>query len=742
MSQQVRQSLEKYPHHKVLLLAIAVSVLGLACILVAIVGFTLRVWGHYMGTGLWCGTVIFAAGISGIISSQFKGAKSVKCYFGCSCFAIVMSLIMIVMSSAGLDYSSNFYKHVAYFKVNHQKSTFYVHVAALTFSLLSLMGNITALFLCARHDGFYQRKSKKYKMTWSSSRRTNNQSDYLRASTNSRSDLQEREISSGSAGGPNSKETPKLGTIDRTRRKDSSSSRRSSSDQQNRGCRSEKKHSRRHSQGNPPGPKQRSECSVPVHKDSLDDQRKTKQQSYRSLPHRSRRPKSRPPCEVEANAELLPTAFNEDELPSYTDAIKQPPLPKERIRNYEEDKANEEFQLQRRLISPLYMEIQDRPQLSRRDSQRNRGNVGYSEPRQSDELSHELRQNLQNEEAEQIQNVTETDSSIPSTPRLSFKNYITASPLGRGYDITSVNPNVLNIRAYPDRYPQPQINRSLTQNLPELPAVPNQNLVVEQNNIPENHDECVGAPGEQACDMNVMPINDKRPAFNALNSDINISPSLPITIGSPRSAFRPVKRRSSQRSVNESHLEEGATSALSTSPETRGVNRSISEPNANVWKNILLPSTVRPDRNGEPDLDTYTHAAADSNLQPADQGASFSPDVNHHHNMSSFSANMSASNQPHLIRSNIHHHGIQEYDHHSTVGSQYRPIPTSIYNTLPIRLQRNAPQISSNSTLMAYRVPLNRHHGTPPLEQPYNRQNQQHMDQSQDSDLPFYSQIL
>ncbi|KAK6171581.1 hypothetical protein SNE40_019738 [Patella caerulea] len=738
MSQQVRQSLEKYPHHKVLLLAIAVSVLGLGCILVAIVGFTLRVWGHYMGTGLWCGTVIFAAGISGIISSQFKGAKSVKCYFGCSCFAIVMSLIMIVMSSAGLDYSSNFYKHVAYFKVNHQKSTFYVHVAALTFSLLSLMGNITALFLCARHDGFYQRKSRKYKMTWSSSRRSNtgNQSDYLRASTNSRSVLQEREISSGSAGGPNSKETPKLGTIDRTRRKDSSSSRRSSSDQQNRGSRVEKKHSRRNSQGNQQG----SKFSVPVHKESPDDQRKTKQQSYRSLPHRSRQHKSRPPCEVEANAELLPTAFHEDELPSYTDAIKQPPLSKERIRSYEEDKANEEFQLQRRLISPLYMEIQDRPQLNRRDSQRNRGNVDYREHRQSDELSHELRQNLQNEEAEQIQNVTETESNIPSTPRLSFKNYITASPLGRGYDISSVNPNVLNIRAYPDRYPQPQINRPLTQNLPELPAVHNQNLVEERNSIPENHHECLGAPGEQASDMNVIPINDKRPAFNALNSDINISPSLPITIGSPRSAFRPVKRRSSQRSVNESH-EEGATHALDTSPETRGVNRSISEPNANVWKNILLPSTVRPDRNGEPDPDAYTHAAAESSLQSPDQGASFSPDVNHHHNMSPFRA-MSASNQPHPVHSNIHHHGIQEYDHHSTVGSQYRPIPTSQYNTLPIRLQRNAPQISSNSTLMAYRVPLNRHQATPPSERSYNRQEQRHLDQSQDSDLPFYSQIL
>ncbi|ESO85791.1 hypothetical protein LOTGIDRAFT_167765 [Lottia gigantea] len=502
----------KFPYHKTLLLSIVISIIGLGCMLEAIIGLTLHIWGDYFATGVWCGVIIFTAGVSGILSSYYKGFRSVQCYFICSALATVMSLVMIVMSAAGLDFNSNFYKDADYFKQYNKKSTFFCYVAALTFSLLALIGNLASLFFCVQHNSFYHQKSRKHSSRSSFGR--SKQGNYLRASTHSRSTLRshdpdtntciilEQTIHYAGNGPPIVRKSQQ--TLEK--RGDSSSI---------------PKHKRRKSDLGRTSGKTTVDLNISLQNNKKECSR-TPNQKYRSLPSRSKH--HHPPgAQSEVGQTLLPTAFNEDELPSYDDALKCPPPQK--------------------YCKPWNQIVNDDSQVMYRHS--DMGAVYEHSPKGE---QNELDQNLHNEGVEM--------------------------------DISSQRNIAMND-------PQPSTSKSL------LPA---------QNKSSSQFSEV-----DPKSEMPAFEVNKNLKSSRAFTS--------PISIGSPQSAFTPVKRRASQRMQN---IDSNQGCDIEQQDSTEGSSSNNAD---SLWKNIVLPSLHMSNNNCDnsgvnevQDLSNNTHMANAGNL--------------------------------------------------------------------------------------------------------------------------------
>ena len=295
MALHVRLKLQ-FPQVKVLVLGIFLALLGLACIVMGIVAFTKRVWGHYVATGLWGGTMVFATGTCAIIASQLRTPCSVKSYLVCSVFGIITSFVMIVLSSGGLDYNSRFYNFSYFALKKRHTATVLVHATTLVLSLLSFMGNIISLIICLkyivydRHQPVCETKVKRL-----SGRPIHK--DVRRSISDSRVPLTGCHRSQR-----RNSRSKKNGTVCRG---DSRGERRSSD-----GSRHSHRHRRKHEQSTPGRGSRRhsnqTSRSAIEYENITNDNLQQQQQS-----------ENRAVCANHYEEDLLPTAFDEEELPPY-----------------------------------------------------------------------------------------------------------------------------------------------------------------------------------------------------------------------------------------------------------------------------------------------------------------------------------------------------------------------------------------------------------------------------------------
>lgn len=111
MSLRVRL-LFNFPTYKVLAISIVSIIVGVASISLSVVGLFNQIWGHYVGTGIWSGSVIAVTGFFGIASAQTRGVCVVKTFMMFSVFSSLVSLGVIALSVGGLIYNSKFYPDV------------------------------------------------------------------------------------------------------------------------------------------------------------------------------------------------------------------------------------------------------------------------------------------------------------------------------------------------------------------------------------------------------------------------------------------------------------------------------------------------------------------------------------------------------------------------------------------------------------------------------------------------------
>lgn len=113
MSLRVRL-LFNFPTYKVLAISVVSIIVGIASISLSVIGLFNQIWGHYVGTGIWSGSVIAVTGFFGIASAQTRGVCVVKTFMMFSVFSSLVSLGAIALSVGGLIYSSKFYPDVLF----------------------------------------------------------------------------------------------------------------------------------------------------------------------------------------------------------------------------------------------------------------------------------------------------------------------------------------------------------------------------------------------------------------------------------------------------------------------------------------------------------------------------------------------------------------------------------------------------------------------------------------------------
>ncbi|XP_067672482.1 serine-rich adhesin for platelets-like [Haliotis asinina] len=308
----------QFPYVKVLILGIVISLLGLGEVVIGVLAFTHKIWGHYLGTGLWCGVVMFVSGICAISASQIRAPLSAKIYFATAIVGVIVSFVMVILSSGGLDYDSNFY-HFGTFnpeiQLKKHNSTVMVHGLALGFSIFSFLANIISVIICLKYVIFD--KKVKYTTERTSRKAPNSlQRNVLRggatdarSSTSSRAPLAERSS-----------------RRNHSRRGSDHGSRREAEEFLPGGSRSDssrRSKERRHRSQRGEERRQRGDCGTP---------RDNARRNERSRNQRNEIPV---PVQVErmtiydgiteadiVHNDRLPTDFDEEELPPYEEAIR------------------------------------------------------------------------------------------------------------------------------------------------------------------------------------------------------------------------------------------------------------------------------------------------------------------------------------------------------------------------------------------------------------------------------------
>lgn len=179
MSLRVRL-LFNFPYFKVLALSIILALLGLASIVLSALGFVREIWGHYVGSGIWCGTFVFVTGICGVAAAHWKGIYSVRLFLGTSIVSCFLSVAELGLSAGGLDYNSDFYiKRVRYAIIDHGPTKL-IHGLLLMISILQFALSLTCAFICAYHACF-----KKYVKTRTPATTGQSTKRFLRSSSRS-----------------------------------------------------------------------------------------------------------------------------------------------------------------------------------------------------------------------------------------------------------------------------------------------------------------------------------------------------------------------------------------------------------------------------------------------------------------------------------------------------------------------------------------------------------------------------
>ena len=148
-----------FPQKTVFVLGIVLSIFGIASIIVAVVAFSEKIWGHYLGTGLWCGISMFLTGLSGVVAGQLRRPYIIKTYLIMSVISACLSAVMLVLSAGGLDYNSNFYKHSFSYKKFPKESTTIIHVFSLCLAVFGFGVSLASVGVCIKYLFFEKANS-------------------------------------------------------------------------------------------------------------------------------------------------------------------------------------------------------------------------------------------------------------------------------------------------------------------------------------------------------------------------------------------------------------------------------------------------------------------------------------------------------------------------------------------------------------------------------------------------------
>lgn len=148
-----------FPQKTVFVLGIVLSIFGIASIIVAVVAFSEKIWGHYLGTGLWCGISMFLTGLSGVVAGQLRRPYIIKTYLIMSVISACLSAVMLVLSAGGLDYDSNFYKHSFSYKKYPKESTTIIHVLSLCLAIFGFGVSLASVGVCIKYLFFEKANS-------------------------------------------------------------------------------------------------------------------------------------------------------------------------------------------------------------------------------------------------------------------------------------------------------------------------------------------------------------------------------------------------------------------------------------------------------------------------------------------------------------------------------------------------------------------------------------------------------
>ncbi|GAB1602428.1 uncharacterized protein LOC115212224 [Argonauta hians] len=139
-----------FPQKAAFVLGVILSIFGIASIIIAVIAFSEKIWGHYLGTGLWCGIFMFLTGLCGVVAGQLRKPCAVKTYLITSVISTCLSAVMLVLSAGGLDFNSNFYKHSSIYK-KYPRSTNIVHIFSLCLAIFSFITSLTSVGVCIKY---------------------------------------------------------------------------------------------------------------------------------------------------------------------------------------------------------------------------------------------------------------------------------------------------------------------------------------------------------------------------------------------------------------------------------------------------------------------------------------------------------------------------------------------------------------------------------------------------------------
>ena len=143
----MRQKLpHTFPVRLILVVSLILCLCGVVTITLAVLSTKHRTWGYDWGTGFWCGSLTFAAGVCGSIAAHARDICSMKTFMIFSVIGGVVSLAMLALSVGGLHSDSGMYS--GSLKEDTQNMTVVVHSGCLGISILQLTLFVFADGIC------------------------------------------------------------------------------------------------------------------------------------------------------------------------------------------------------------------------------------------------------------------------------------------------------------------------------------------------------------------------------------------------------------------------------------------------------------------------------------------------------------------------------------------------------------------------------------------------------------------
>ena len=143
----MRQKLpHTFPVRLILVVSLILCLCGVVTITLAVLSTKHRTWGYDWGTGFWCGSLTFAAGVCGSIAAHARDICSMKTFMIFSVIGGVVSLAMLALSVGGLHSDSGMYSDSL--KEDTQNMTVVVHSGCLGISILQLTLFVFADGIC------------------------------------------------------------------------------------------------------------------------------------------------------------------------------------------------------------------------------------------------------------------------------------------------------------------------------------------------------------------------------------------------------------------------------------------------------------------------------------------------------------------------------------------------------------------------------------------------------------------